>query len=203
MTTAIALVATSGPFPDVPGDARVVAHDPSLLAGLAHGDATDEAPAYTHLVEFTWTSADDPVIAALRDAEGVDHARSTVVAGDEFVVVPGDETIVLAMGLTRRDDLTRDAFVEHWSTTHADLGRAVPGSEGYRQLHRDDARTATAREALGFGGPEFDGIARACYSSIERFEAILADPSISGPLLEDEKRFIDHSRAAMVIGTVD
>lgn len=183
---------------------RVIAHDPSVLAGLAHGEATEQAPAYTHLVLVDCTSADDPVLtrvaAALRDAD-VDTAHSTVLAGEEYVVVPGDEALVLAMALTRRADLGRDEFVRHWRTTHADLGRAVPGSEGYRQLHRDDAATAGVRSVLGVGGVEYDGVALACYSSVAKLEAILANSEVTSRLLEDERRFIDHTGAAMVVGT--
>lgn len=184
---------------------RVTLHDPSLLSGLAHGEATDAAPPFGCLVELT---CDSPSSAStridwLRDrlvrAE-VDRAACTVVAGTEFVVVPGEEQIMLAMALTRRQGMTQDEFVEYWRTTHAELGRTVPGSEGYRQVHPDPALTEQAAHELGFGGPRFDGVAIAYYSSPAAFEAIMANAEVTSTLLADERRFIDHSRAAMIVG---
>ncbi len=178
---------------------RLMPHDPSILAGLAHGEETAQAPPFQAVVTSTLDTSDE-LAACLARLAWLDRSRSAVVAGDEFVVVEGDEPIVLAMALTRKAELSHEDFVRHWSTTHADLGRQVPGSEGYRQLHLDRALTADARTAFAFGGPEFDGVALAYYSSRDAVLAILANAAVTARLLEDERRFIDHSRAAMVIG---
>jgi EthD domain len=178
---------------------RLIPHDPSILAGLAHGEETAQAPPFQAVLTAT-LEAPAELEARLARVPWLDRARSRVVAGAEYVVVEGDQPIVLAMALTRRPELSHDDFVRHWSTTHADLGRQVPGSEGYRQLHLDPERTAEARAALGFGGPEFDGVALAYYSSRDAVIAILANAEVTASLLEDERRFIDHSQAAMVIG---
>ena len=107
---------------------------------------------------------------------------------------------MLAMALTRRAGMSLADFTEYWSTKHADLGRQVPGSEGYRQVHLDTELTSQARELTGFDGPRFDGVALAYYSTEVTFQAIMANAEITDRLLEDERRFIDHSRAAMVVG---
>ncbi len=181
---------------------RLVVHDPSILAGLAHEEETAQAPPFRAVLTATLDGPNELASLATRLArtEWLDRSRSAVVAGSEFVVVEGDQPIVLAMALTRKAELRREQFVDHWSTTHADLGRQVPGSEGYRQLHLDPVLTGEARALLGFGGPEFDGVALAYYSSRDAALAILADVEVTATLLEDERRFIDHSRAAMVIG---
>lgn len=187
------------------GRVRTVAHDPSILSGLAHGAETAAAPPYVGLVEITLDEADTAgaltALAAPMDrAEWLDRAASTVVVGTELTVVPGDERIMLAMALTRRAGMSLAEFTEYWSTNHAALGRQVPGSEGYRQVHLDTELTSQARELTGFTGPRFDGVALAYYSTEATFQSIMANAEITGPLLEDERRFIDHSRAAIVIG---
>ncbi len=185
---------------------RGVTHDASILSGLAHESETDDAPPFAGFIELdadlTAPGLLSSLTQTLRAQACLDSERSTVLVGSEFIVVPGDQPIVLAMALTRRDGMTPEDFLEYWSTTHAELGRRVPGSEGYRQIHLDTALTETVWQQAGFGGPRFDGIAMACYSTDAAFRAVLADTEVAGPLLEDEKKFIDHQRSAMVIGRI-
>jgi EthD domain len=188
------------------GTVRVVAHDPGILGGLAHGEETAAAPAFVGLVEVAFADGSDTdaglaaLGAALGAAPAFDRSASTAVAGSEYVIVEGDEPLMLAMALRRRPELTRAEFHAYWLTHHAELGRQVPGSEGYRQVHRDETLSERAAAALGLGGPEFDGVAVAYYSSGDRFLAIMANTEIVEGLLEDERRFIDHSQAALVVG---
>jgi uncharacterized protein (TIGR02118 family) len=186
--------------------ARVTVHDPSLLAGLAHGEETESAPPFQYLVELacgSTRSATDVLAAArirLNAIDGIDRPASTAVAGPEFTVVPGDQPIMLGMALTRRAGMSRDEFTQYWRTTHAELGRQVPGSEGYRQVHLDETLTNTARDTFEFGGPRFDGMAVAFYSSQAALEAIFSNSDVTSTLLADERNFIDHARSAMVVG---
>lgn len=184
---------------------RVTVHDPSLLSGLTHGDATESAPPFRYLVELACKREEadskiDWLRAGLDSVDGIDRASSAAVAGTEFTVVPGEEQIMLGMALTRTPAMTHEAFSEYWRTTHAELGRTVPGSEGYRQVHIDAALTDNVVRTLGFDGPRFDGIALAYYSSQAAFEAIMANTEVTSALLADERQFIDHSRAAMIVG---
>lgn len=186
--------------------ARAVVHDARILSGLAHGAETDNAPPFAGLIEL---DAEDPsselfrsVAKILDAAPWIDAAKSSIVVGSEFTVVAGDEPIVLAMALTRREGMSADEFLDYWRTTHADLGRQVPGSEGYRQIHLDEPLTETARQLCGFAGPQFDGIALACYSTDAAFRSVLANAEVAGPLLEDERNFINHDRSAMIIGRI-
>ena len=107
---------------------------------------------------------------------------------------------MLAMALTRKNPLTRAEFQLHWATKHAELGRRVPGSQGYRQVHTDATLTEPARSAVGVGNLDFDGVALAYYADSAELRGILANPSIVEPLLEDERRFIDHERSTLVVG---
>lgn len=104
------------------------------------------------------------------------------------------------MALRRRDELSRPEFQRYWSTDHAELGRQVPGSQGYRQVHTDAALTDEARRVLRLNGPDYDGVAVACYADQAAFLGIMANEAVVQRLLEDERRFIDHSAAAMVVG---
>lgn len=184
--------------------ARAVIHDPRILSGLARETETDSAPPFAGVIELQSDGTDSELFAVMSKILGgapwINAAGSSVVVGSEFTVVPGDEPIMLAMALTRRDGMSADDFLRYWSTTHADLGRQVPGSEGYRQIHPDRSLTETAKQLLGFDGPQFDGVAIACYSTDAAFRSVLANTEVAGPLLEDERKFINHDLSAMVIG---
>jgi EthD domain len=179
-------------------------HDPTALGGLAHGDETAQAPVFVAVVQVQRIAPEQlsVVLDALAEkfAAALDRERSSVVVGDELIVVPGEQPLILAMALRRREELSRTEFQRYWSTTHAALGREVPGSQGYRQLHTDSAATSEARRILGLNGPDFDGVALACYADHTAFLSIMANEAVVARLLEDERRFIDHSRAAMVVG---
>lgn len=185
-------------------ETRATVHDPRILSGLAHDQETTDAPPFDGFVETDAAGdAEIPLPAlagAVAAAAWVDGPGSSVVIGSEFTVVPGDEPLMLAMALTRRSGMTLEDFTEYWSTKHAALGRQVPGSEGYRQVHVDPDLTATARQLMGFGGPVFDGVALAYYSDDKALLAILANAEVTATLLEDERRFIDHSKAALIVG---
>jgi hypothetical protein len=187
-------------------DARVVMHDPAVLGGLAHGDETANAPAFVALLQIR--QLPDRQMAQTLDALGawwdqwhwLDRARSTGVAGPEIVVVPGEQPLLLAMALRRKDSMNRPEFQRYWSTTHAEPGRQVPGSQGYRQVHTDAALTDQVRRVLGVRGPDYDGVAVACYADHAAFLDIMANEAVVQRLLEDERKFIDHSVAALVVG---
>ena len=76
----------------------------------------------------------------------------------------------------------------------------MPDSEGYRQVHTDTTLTERARSAAGVSGTDFDGVALAYYSDSAAFRAIMANAEVVEPLLEDERRFIDHERSTFVVG---
>lgn len=184
--------------------ARTVIHDAEILSGLAHDTETDNAPPFGGLIELDSESTSSDLFAVmsriLDAAPWIHAANSSVVVGSEFTVVSGDEPIRLAMALTRRDGMSTDDFIKYWSTTHADLGRQVPGSEGYSQIHPDGTLSESARQIWGFDGPQFDGIALACYSTDATFRSVMANTEVAGQLLEDERNFINHARSAMIIG---
>lgn len=76
----------------------------------------------------------------------------------------------------------------------------MPGSQGYRQVHTDAALTDQARRILGVNGPDYDGVAVACYADQAALLGIMANEAVVQRLLEDERKFIDYSAAAFVVG---
>ncbi|MCU1434153.1 MAG: hypothetical protein JWR71_878 [Pseudarthrobacter sp.] len=51
--------------------------------------------------------------------------------------------------LEARTDKSREAFRTHWSTTHADIARGLPGVTAYRQNHVLPAAGASAAASAG------------------------------------------------------
>lgn len=123
-----------------------------------------------------------------------------MVAGTEHVIVPGEQPLLLAMAIRRLPSLSHEQYVAHWSTVHAELGRGVPGSEGYRQVRTDGALQRRIAAASGLGVADLDGAALAYYSSPAAMARILGDPDVAGRLMADERTFIDHRRSAMLCG---
>jgi EthD domain len=187
-------------------DARAVVHDSGVLGGLAHGDETADSPTFLSLLQIRNVPGREVpeliqrLLTPLAQCEWVDRDRSTVVVGPEIVVVPGEQPLLLAMALRRKEPLTRSEFQRYWSTKHAELGRRVPGSQGYRQVHTDAALTNEARRVLAVNGPDYDGVAVACYADQHAFLGIMANAEVVGRLLDDERKFINHSASAMVVG---
>ncbi len=180
--------------------------DAGLLAGdTAHAAETAAGPAFVAAVHVAFAEGEpepDRVLQGLAGAlQGVaDPSACAVVAGTEHVIVPGEQPLLLAMAIRRLPALTHERFVEHWSTVHAELGRGVPGSEGYRQVRTDAALMRRVAPASGLGVVDLDGAALAYYSGPEAMLRILGDPDVSERLMADERTFIDHGGSAMVCG---
>jgi len=103
--------------------------------------------------------------------------------------------------------LSAEEFQDYWLNTHGPLVRshaATLGIRRYVQTHTD-IRNAGIQQAMAAsrGAPEaFDGVAELWWDSIESFAASAGTPegrAASRELLEDERRFIDHSRSPLWI----
>jgi hypothetical protein len=134
--------------------------------------------------------------AASRLGGCVDWARSVAIAGTEYVIFPGDRPVLLLYALRRLPSLTHDQFCDHWLQRHAEFARPTQAERGYRQLHADPGWSADVAVAAGVGLSDLDGVAEASYGDMDDFLAVMARPEIAADAMEDEKRFIDHSRSA-------
>ena len=106
-------------------DSRAVVHDPTALGGLAHGDETASAPTFVALLQVRQLHNGpipqtlDALVAQLDQWPWVDRERSTVMVGPELVVVPGEQPLLLAMALRRRDDMSQPEFQRSCKNNHA------------------------------------------------------------------------------------
>jgi uncharacterized protein (TIGR02118 family) len=111
--------------------------------------------------------------------------------------------IKLTFALTRRPELTREAFQAYWFDRHAPLVASfkdVLRIRRYVQLHSLPPEISDSiRQSRG--GPEgYDGVAQLWWDSFEDLAASGSDPEAieaGRRLLEDEKTFIDLSRSPL------
>jgi uncharacterized protein (TIGR02118 family) len=111
--------------------------------------------------------------------------------------------IKLTFVLTRRPELTREAFQVYWFDHHAPLVASVKDVlriRRYVQLHSLPAEVSeTLRQSRG--GPEgYDGVAQLWWDSLDDLAANGSSPEAIDAgrlLLEDEKTFIDLSRSPL------
>ncbi|MFA7439711.1 MAG: EthD domain-containing protein [Sphingomonadaceae bacterium] len=159
----------------------------------------DSPPPFDAVVQLASDSPDAPLADRLeaianRLAPWIDRSRSAVLVGEEIKITTGDGAVQIVMPLRRRPELTHDQFMEHWFERHADLGEAVEGVR-YRQNHVDYSATDALRERLGFTFEPMDGLTESYFgSSNEAFE-LMSREEVAIGAIEDEKRFIDHSRS--------
>jgi hypothetical protein len=171
---------------------------------IAHATEMGEAPgSFDAVFEVgaegaTWTEL-IPAVQGLveRLKELVNPARSAVIAGTEHVIVPGEQPLLLVFALRRLPSLTSEEFHNYWLNKHADVGRAVPGLQGYRQFHADQKATETAAEAAGVAITDFEGAAEGYYQDLNSFLEIMSKPEVTADAIEDEKKFIYHSRSVI------
>lgn len=174
------------------------------IAQLAHAAATGAAPpSFDAVFEVGGEDADlGFLIASVKGfserLDGwVEPARSAALAGVEHVIVAGSRPLVLVYALRRLPRLSSDAFHDYWLHTHAEMGRRVPGQQGYRQFHAFAEATRAASAAAGVALSAFDGVAEAYYQDVETFLALMARPEVSADALADERNFIDHTCSVM------
>lgn len=115
----------------------------------------------------------------------------------------------------RRPDMTKEEFDRYWFEVHGPLVRQHMeriGMKGYIQHHTVElpfARTPGSPGELD----EFDGIAEIWWESVEqmaRARSTPPDPALANEIMEDERKFIDHSRSTafyvddrVIIGEMD
>lgn len=111
--------------------------------------------------------------------------------------------IKLTFCLVRLPSLTREAFQDYWFTKHAPLVRkhqAVLGIRRYVQVHSFDPTLNADTRASRAGPEQYDGVAELWWDSFEVLAKHLSSPGAAEggrDLLEDERKFIDHSRSPL------
>ncbi|HEX2173332.1 MAG TPA: EthD family reductase [Dehalococcoidia bacterium] len=85
----------------------------------------------------------------------------------------------------RKPGASREDFLTHWQTNHAEVVKTLPGLRKYVQ---GPAVTRPGRE------PVIDGIAELWWDDVEALRAAWRSPA-GQAVREDEKRFIDLDRS--------
>ncbi|MEZ6136334.1 MAG: EthD domain-containing protein [Pirellulaceae bacterium] len=113
--------------------------------------------------------------------------------------------IKFVMCLTRHPDLSRDEFRDYWINNHGPFfmkNAAVIGAKKYVQSHTLDSQLNQGlRESRGMMA-EFDGVAEVWFDSEEALIQGMSSPEgqkLAGALLEDESKFVDHSKSSAFI----
>jgi hypothetical protein len=163
-----------------------------------------------HVVTMTPSDVDVLVETQYPDREARDRAIASTgnrlralagfdwrfVPGDVYDVVPGSGAVTVAFFATRRRELSRPAFQDHWLNHHALIAQQVPNGPGYRQLHVPADTTdlgADPRIELA----RWDGVTTMKYASYEVLAATRVSPTVAVTAFVDEQTFIDHARSSM------
>lgn len=176
----------------LPGEMKTLPHQILMEAS---------PPPYDAVIEFATERADgvqkiaDLVAASAHQLKAcMDPRRSAVLVGEEIKITLGDGPIFLVMPLRRLPNLSHREFMAHWFERHADLGEAVEGVR-YRQNHVNEAATKALAERLGLSFDAMDGVTESYFTGIDEAEELLSREEVAVGAIEDEKRFIDHSRS--------
>lgn len=86
--------------------------------------------------------------------------------------------------LEKRDGMTREAFRAHWSTTHADIARGLPGVTDYRQNH-----VLESVPGLEVGLYRVDGIVELWFANDDVAQAGF-ESAVADRLIVDEQEFL-------------
>lgn len=101
--------------------------------------------------------------------------------------------------LTRRPDLSREAFVDYYETRHAPLIlQLMPGIRAYRRnyLLPGDMILGSAASP-----PDFDVVTEIYFDDRAAYEAgmhAFDDPAVMQRLIADEQNFLDRERTSFV-----
>ncbi len=96
--------------------------------------------------------------------------------------------------LTRKPDISHDAFVRHWLEIHGPLAHAVPGVRRYVQSHIIGTRT---RPDIPETDVEVDGIAELWYDNEQALALAAATPEMKR-LTDDGALFIGRIKTYVV-----
>lgn len=113
--------------------------------------------------------------------------------------------IKITFTLRRLPTMTREEFQRYWLETHAPLVRSHGPALGLRRYVQSHALPDELSAELGSprGAPEpFDGVAELWFDDLEALAAAASSPEgqrVALALIEDERRFIDHSRSPIFL----
>jgi hypothetical protein len=178
------------------------------LGQSAHGaEIVKSLPPFDAIIELSAGECDSyqQLFAAVdglagRLAAWVDAGRSIAIAGIEHQITPGSAPLFTVFPLRRLARLSHRECLDYWLDVHAEYGRnaRVPPLK-YRQFHGDLSASKAAALSAGVLIDDYDGVAMSYFMDIPELQDLLNQPNIAHAALEDEKRFIDHSRSVLAV----
>ena len=107
--------------------------------------------------------------------------------------------IKISCFLTRRADLTREQFLQYWTTTHSAVLSSLPPSEmpirRYVQLHSTD-------DAIpGIETAPYDGVAEIWVDTVDDAAAWFTSETYTSSAAADEENFLDRSKTRFLYST--
>ena len=113
--------------------------------------------------------------------------------------------IKFVMCLFRHPDMTREQFQDYWKNNHGPFFMENAGTmraKRYVQSHTLDTPLNEGLRSSRGMLPEYDGVAEVWFESEEDLMEGMNSPEgqkLSAALLEDEGKFIDHSKSSAFI----
>ena len=113
--------------------------------------------------------------------------------------------IKFVMCITRHPSMTREEFKDYWLNKHGPFFMENAGAmraRKYLQAHTIDTPLNEGLRSSRGMLPEFDGVAEVWFESEEELMEAMSTPEgqeLSAALLEDEGKFIDHSKSSAFI----
>ena len=138
-----------------------------------------------------------PAYAAVQgdEAEFIDRSRMGMIITEEHVIKDGAVSpngVKSIEFLTRRPDLSVDAFQKYWKEVHGPLGASIPPVRRYVQSH-------TRRSAYEGGrAPAYDGVAVTWFDDTQAMRVSATTPEYAHTRA-DEPNFIAPGRIPVII----
>jgi uncharacterized protein (TIGR02118 family) len=113
--------------------------------------------------------------------------------------------IKLVFCVHRRPDIDEEEFHRYWRDEHGPLAASFAPLLGIKRYVQSHATPGPVSQALSAsrGAPDgYDGVAELWFDSVEALIAATVSPESAAAgeaLLEDERRFIDHSRSPIFL----
>ena len=100
--------------------------------------------------------------------------------------------VKLVYCITKKADLSVEEFQRYWREVHGPIAAAIPGVRRYVQSHGVSSPLGDTSR------PTFDGVAELWWDDVDAMRAAMGSPEVQAAI-EDERKFIDHTRVAMLV----
>jgi uncharacterized protein (TIGR02118 family) len=107
--------------------------------------------------------------------------------------------IKLTLFLTRRADLTRQQFSDHWMNVHWPIVQSVPEVKKYTRRYVQQHNIGGTPNVIT--AAPYDGIVEAWFDKIEDVRAVISSPNWARIVVPDEKKFLDRSKTLIMFST--